>query len=269
MVSLEVKIRFTETAQQNADSYYQRAKKLAQKKEGAKKAVAELKARLEKHRQEREEAKAKEEKENKAVMKQKKEWYEKFHWSFTRDGMLVIGGKDAHQNELINAKHFEDDDLFFHADIFGASVVVLKDGTKTGKEIREEVAQFAACYSSAWKDNLHTVDVYAMRRDQVSKSKSKGTLGTGSFLLSGEREWYRNMSLELVMYAKDGKLVSESMLAYTRRGEKDRISPYIRVTQGKEKKSDAAKMVAKVLSYDDLDSIMQQLPTGSFHITGR
>jgi predicted ribosome quality control (RQC) complex YloA/Tae2 family protein len=266
---LKVKIRFTETAQQNADAYYQRAKKLAQKKEGAMKAIKELKARLESQRKEREKDFAREQKENMPVVKQKKEWYEKFHWSLARNGMLVIGGRDAHQNELINAKHFEDNDLFFHADIFGASVVILKDGSGADKDTREEVAQFAACYSSAWKDNLHTVDVYAMRRDQVSKSKSKGTLGTGSFLLSGEREWYRNMSLELVMYVNEGRLITESMLAYMRRDERGRVSPSARVTQGKEKKSDAAKMVSKVLAYDDLDSIMQQLPTGAFRIVGK
>ena len=37
-------------------------------------------------------------------------------------------------------------------------------------------------------------------KNEVSKSKEKGSLGTGSFLLSGEREWHKNMALELAAY---------------------------------------------------------------------
>jgi hypothetical protein len=37
-------------------------------------------------------------------------------------------------------------------------------------------------------------------------------------------------------------------------------------TQGSSKKSDAAKVISKALSYNDLDAIMQQLPAGTFHL---
>lgn len=261
-MAVEIEIDFTKTAQDNANGYYQTAKKLSAKREGAKKAAEELRQRL---------AKAKEENAlaapaKKVVKVRAKEWYEKFHWFFTSNGLLVIAGRDAHQNETLNSKYFEDKDLFFHANIFGAPVTILKNGIDSNIEIRQEVAQFAASYSSAWKENLHTVDVYAMRRDQVSKSTGKGSLGTGSFLLSGERDWYRNVRLVLTMYVLDGRLHTAPFVTFEKIKAKVRSKPAI-IELGKEKKSDAAKKISHILGYDDLDSIMQGLPTGTAKIS--
>ena len=256
---MEIKVDFTKSAQENADEYYKRSKKLLQKREGAGKAIAELKKRLKKAR---ESAPVTE----KAIIteKREKEWYEKFHWFFTSNGMLAVAGKDAHQNELLNSKHFEDKDLFFHANIFGAPVTILMGGANAPKEIREEVAQFAASYSSAWKDGLHVIDVYAMKREQVSKSTSKGSLGTGSFLLSGERDWYHGMTLGLVMFLREGRLHSVPLVTFFKMEEKPQ--KHVKISIGREKKSDAAKRIAGLLGYDDLDTIIQMLPAGSFKV---
>ena len=257
---MKVRIDFTKSAQQNANDYYAKSKKLAQKVAGARKAITELKSRLEKVQRGAAPA------EKKTIRKiVEKEWYEKFHWFYTSNGMLCIAGRDAHQNELINSKHFEDKDLFFHANIFGAAVTVLQNGKDAPPEIREEAAQFAASYSSAWKEGLHVVDVYAMRREQVSKSTSKGSLGTGSFLMSGEREWYKGMTLGIVMFVKEGRLHAVPRITFEK--IKEQVGRHVVVSLGKDKKSDAAKKISKVLEFDDLDTIMQQLPAGSFRIS--
>lgn len=259
---MRIKIDVTKTAQQNAEEYYKRSKKLTQKKEGAEKTIKQLEKKL------AEIEAARTEVSKAAVIKiQQKEWYEKFHWFFTNDKHLVLAGRDAHQNELLNGRYFEDNDLFFHANIFGAAVVIMKSGVTADKPEREEVAQFAACYSSAWKEGLKTVDVYAMRRAQVSKSTSKGSLGTGSFLLSGEREWYRNTEPALVMIIVEERLIAMPFLSLTRMPEsKLHGTRYVKITQGKEKKSDTAKSIAKLLDYNDVDTIMRELPSGNFKI---
>jgi predicted ribosome quality control (RQC) complex YloA/Tae2 family protein len=256
---MEIEIDFTKSAQENANDYYKKSKKLAIKKAGAEKAVKDLQDKLSKTR-----ANAIKQPERRVVRTIKHEWYEKFHWFYTSSNMLVIGGRDAHQNELINSKHFDDNDLFFHADIFGASVVVLKDGAPQLKEIREEVAEFAACYSSAWKEGLRTVDVYAMKRNQVSKSSSKGSLGTGSFLLSGERDWYRSTTLALRMFVKEDRLYTVPKSTFEKM--EDKTISHAKISQGNFKKSDAAKKIAAKLSFADMDTIMRQLPVGSFRI---
>ncbi|MGI0141374.1 MAG: NFACT RNA binding domain-containing protein [Candidatus Micrarchaeales archaeon] len=264
---MDIEIDLSLSAQENANEYFSKAKRARKKMEGAEQSIKELEKKLEvaKDRYDRKSAT------KKTKMVTKKEWYEKFHWFMESSGMLAIGGKDAVQNELINSKYFEDQDLFFHADIFGASVVVLKGGIDSGKEAREEAAQFAACYSSAWKQGLAAVDVYCMKREQISKSSNKGSLGTGSFAMKGEREWFRSMKLELVAFVteKEGgegsirqlSVVPSSTFA-AQKGKKG-----LRITIGNAKKSDAAKLIAKKLDYEDIDYIMQQLPAGEFKIS--
>ena len=258
---MKIEIDFTKSAQDNASDYYGKAKRAKAKAAGAEAAIKRMEAEL-KILENKEVSKPKAKKQITKARKQ--EWYEKFHWFFATSGALVIGGRDAHQNELLNSKHFEDKDLFFHADIFGASVTILKGGVSASKEVREEAAQFAACNSSAWKEGMGSVNVYAMKRNQVSKSTGKGSLGTGSFLLTGEREWYRGMALKLVVYVESGALrvIPHIGLSHL----KQRIGKHITLIPGDEKKSDAAKLIGAYLSYDDIDHIMQQLPTGSFKI---
>ncbi|MGI0100564.1 MAG: NFACT RNA binding domain-containing protein [Candidatus Micrarchaeaceae archaeon] len=256
---MEIEIDFTKSAQENANEYYKKSKKLILKRNGAGKAIADLREKLHEIRE-----KPSGNRERVVLIAAKREWYERFHWFFTSNGMLAIGGRDAQQNEQLNSRYFSDNDLFFHADVFGADVVILKDSIGSGRDIREEVAEFAACHSRAWRDGLRTADVYAMKRQQVSKSSSKGSLGTGSFLLSGERDWYRNVQLSLFMYVKDGTLHVAPQSTFNK--IKHGIEKYVRISQGNHKKSDAAKSIGVKLLYNDIDAVMRQLPAGGFRI---
>lgn len=255
---MEVEIDYTKNAYENANIYYERSKKLLKKIDGAKVAISNLSKSIAATEH------STEEKQKKTFLLHN-EWYEKFHWFNTSDGLLAIGGRDAHQNELVNSKHFSDNDLFFHANIFGASVFILKDGLNAPKKSREETAAFSACYSSAWKDGLGSVDVYAMHRDQVSKSTGKGSLGTGSFLLKGDREWFRNVPLTLLMHV-DGNALKTDPLVKIATGNAIKIK-YVVIRQGRDKKSDAAKKIASMLNYPDIDYIMRQLPAGEFKVS--
>ena len=259
MMAMELELDYDMSAQENANLYYTKAKKLLQKKDGAAKAVEEMRERLAAAKDSAPAAM------KKIVVKRRLEWYEKFNWFFTSGGKLVIGGRDAQQNEMVNSRHFESGDLFFHADIHGASVTVMKDGENSGKADREEAAQFAASFSRGWQEGLRSVDVYCMRREQVSKSTEKGSLGTGSFLLSGEREWYRNVPLALACFVRDGIFSIVPGKAAESLGLAD--AKVLHLSQGEKKKSDAAKLVSRLLEYDDVDYIMQHMPNGNFNIT--
>lgn len=261
---MEIEIELGKSAQQNANEYFQKAKKSKRKAEGAVQSVVELEKRL---------ANAKEKLESESSEKQirqitKREWYEKFHWFFTSNGMLAIGGRDAEQNEVVVAKYFENNDLFFHADVHGADVVILKNGNDAPRAVKEEAAQFAACHSSAWKRGLSSADVYALGKDQVSKSKSGGSLGVGSFAMSGEREWFKNMKLELEAFVKRDEARGVGMFCVVPGDtyKRAKIAMGIQIKPGSVKKSDAAKMIAKRLGYQDIDYIMQQLPAGPFDL---
>ena len=126
----------------------------------------------------------------------KKRWYHRFRWFTTTDGILVIGGKDASQNEELVKRYMEGGDRFVHADVHGASVVIVK-GTTTRMD---EVTQFAASYSGAWRSGHATADVYAAAPGQVSKTPESGEyVSRGSFVIRGEREYFRDVPLGIAI----------------------------------------------------------------------
>ncbi len=174
----QVKVYVHETIEQNIGRYYDQIKKFKKKKTGA---LAAMERTVpEKSRR----------KQNLAL--QKKRWYHRFRWFVTTDGVLVIGGRDASQNEDLAKKYMEGKDLFVHADVHGGSVVIVKGATAR----LDEVAQFAASYSNAWKAGHFTADVYAARPDQVSKTPESGEyVARGAFIVRGERQYFRNVPL--------------------------------------------------------------------------
>jgi predicted ribosome quality control (RQC) complex YloA/Tae2 family protein len=120
----------------------------------------------------------------------KRRWFHRFRWFYTSDGTLVLGGKDADQNEELVKKYMEGGDRFVHADVHGASVVIVKGPT----ERMDEVAQFAASYSGAWRSGHYTADVYAVSPGQVSKTPEPGEyISRGSFVVRGDREYFRDV----------------------------------------------------------------------------
>jgi len=116
----------------------------------------------------------------------------------------VVGGKDATSNEVLVRKHAEPSDLVFHSDIHGSPFVLVKSGdSEISDYAKKEAAEFTAAYSKAWTSGLATVDVYAVRPDQVSKQPPTGEyLPKGSFMIYGQREWFRDVELKLAIGVK-------------------------------------------------------------------
>jgi predicted ribosome quality control (RQC) complex YloA/Tae2 family protein len=126
----------------------------------------------------------------------KKKWYHRFRWFFTSDGVLILGGRDASQNDELVKKYMEGKDTFIHADVHGASVVITKGTT----DRMDEAAAFAASYSGAWRSGHFSADVYAVRPDQVSKTPESGEyVSRGSFIVRGERNYFRDVPLGIAI----------------------------------------------------------------------
>jgi hypothetical protein len=63
-----------------------------------------------------------------SVTKARKQyWFEKFIWFISSENYLVIGGRDRQQNEQVVRRYLQKDDLYVHADLHGASSVVIKN----------------------------------------------------------------------------------------------------------------------------------------------
>ncbi len=185
---VEVSFRIKSKPYEVLNEYFKQAKEYERKAERARKVLSELEEKM----NELAEKMLREETKSKAKIR-KKEWYEKYHWLITRNGFLVIGGRNIDQNESIVRKYLEANDIFMHADIHGAPVVIIKTGNKQpSEEDLSEAAVIAACYSKAWKTGAGYVDVYWVKGSQVSKSPPSGEyLPKGSFMVYGKRNYLR------------------------------------------------------------------------------
>jgi len=123
--------------------------------------------------------------------KRRRYWFEKFHYTITRNGFLVVGGRDAGQNETLVRRYLEEGDIFMHADIHGAPAVVVKTGGKEpGEEDLLDAAVIAAAYSKAWKAGLGSVRVYWVPASQVSLSPPTGEyLARGGVMVYGRKRY--------------------------------------------------------------------------------
>ena len=90
----------------------------------------------------------------------KKNWYERYRWFFTSDGLLAIGGRDSSSNSSIIRKHLEKNDKVFHADIFGSPFFILKDSKNTPSASLNEVAHATVCFSRAWREAMYGLSAY-------------------------------------------------------------------------------------------------------------
>ncbi|BCU68377.1 RNA-binding protein [Sulfolobales archaeon HS-7] len=131
----------------------------------------------------------------------RKFWFEKYRWSFTRGGILIIAGRDIDQNESLVRKYLENDDVFLHADLHGAAATIIKSSRKTVSEDEiNDAAVISASYSRAWKEGLSSIDVFYVKGEQVSKSPPSGEyLPRGSFMIYGRKNYIKNVRLRLAV----------------------------------------------------------------------
>jgi len=257
---MQIEIELTKSVNQNAGRYFDLAKKAKKKLEGARKALAESKQKLEKVQKE-EDKFWQEEEQKQAKKERKREWYEKFHWFISSEGFLCIGGKDATSNELVIKKHTEKEDLVLHTDMAGSPFFVIKNGKDAGEETIKETAQAVAVYSRAWKLGHTSADVFYVKPEQVSKEAKAGEhLAKGSFMIYGKTT-YLHPKLEYAI-----GLVEEQIIGGPVAAVKKKTDNYLIVVSGREKKSTLAKKMKAKLKGGDLDDIIKFLPAGGGEI---
>jgi predicted ribosome quality control (RQC) complex YloA/Tae2 family protein len=192
---VEVVLDVRLTTKELVTQYYDQYKKYKQKHEKALQAIADLENKIK-------EQKIELEKRTSEVLMgfRKTYWYERYVWSFTRNKLLIIAGRDSQQNESLVRKYLEKNDLFFHADIQGAAATILKitPGVEPKTEDIHDASVIAACFSKAWKAGLASIDVFYVTGEQVSKTPPSGEyIVTGSFMIYGKKNYVKNVPLQL------------------------------------------------------------------------
>ncbi len=257
---MKIELSLKKSLEKNAAGYFEKAKKLKKKIAGAEQTVAEQKKRLEELKKNRDIVLEKErqkqvQEELKKQRKEEKAWYEKFHWFFTSEGFLCIGGKDATTNEIVVKKHAEKDDLIFHTEEPGSPFVVLKcKDKKCGKVSVQEAAQQCAVYSNAWKRGFAPV-VYYVNPEQVTKQAKGGEyVPKGAFMVYGSRNYVKDFQMRLAIGIKDDKVIGGPVTAIDRQTKN-----YVIIHMGDTRKSELAKKIQRKIG-GDAEEIIQFLP---------
>lgn len=131
-----------------------------------------------------------------------KEWYERYHWFITSDGLLAVGGRDSSSNSALVRKHLTEQDIVFHAEIYGSPFFILKNSAGIGEieKSLDQVAQATVSFSRGWKDGLSSADAYWVKADQIKKGAPTGQfLPKGSFVIEGKRNYIKGVEIRLAL----------------------------------------------------------------------
>ncbi|MCX8190034.1 MAG: NFACT RNA binding domain-containing protein [Candidatus Diapherotrites archaeon] len=264
---MEIELNLDESIHKNIGNYFEKAKKAEAKAEKIREAMKVVEQKIKKL-----ESKAQNEQKKTPISKRPREWYEKFRWSFSSDGFLILAGRDANTNELLISKYMEPKDLYFHADVYGAAHCIIKtNGNNPGENTLKEAAVFAAVFSKAWQDGLNSVDVYSVKPEQVSKKAPSGeSLGFGAYVIYGKRNWFKNTPLKFAIGIEKAGEHYRVISGPPEAIEKKALTSF-RIVQGKKKKSEVAKQLKAAFEKAtncpiSIDEIMQMLPADKMEI---
>jgi predicted ribosome quality control (RQC) complex YloA/Tae2 family protein len=217
-----------------------------------------------------------------------REWYERYRWFITTDGLLVIGGRDASSNSALIRKHLTEHDIVFHAEVHGSPFFIIKNAatfaaTQEGTidSSLHQVAQATISFSRAWKDGLSSADAYWVMPEQVKKGAPTGQfLPKGSFVIEGKRNYLKGVELRLaigIMQLNN----RETLLCGPEEAIKKNSIFYAVLLQGGTDPMNAAKKVksefvkiandnikiAESIKHISLDEFVRALPTGQSRLS--
>lgn len=251
----EIPIDYTKSSGENSDIMFTVSKEYRNKISGAETAVLDTEKLMVTRKEEKKKA------------THPKQWFEVYHWFVSSEGLLVIAGRDAKSNERIVKRHLKDNDIYVHADVYGAPSTIIK--MEKDKECTEvtyrEAASFAVSFSRAWGAGITSGSAYWVYPQQVSKTPESGEfVSMGSWIVRGKRNYLFNLSLELEIMLIEQKnmtipMVAPSGLNYEGAGKRVKIAP------GSEKRSVVARKVAEILEINR-EEIEAILPSGNSQI---
>lgn len=122
-------------------------------------------------------------------------WFEKFLWFISSEGYLVLSGKDAPQSEILYQRYLRKGDVYVHADLQGASPVIVKNNPKTPDAVippgtLSQAGAFCVCGSSAW-DSKAVMSAWWVAAEQTSRlHEATGELVKGGgVVVKGQKNW--------------------------------------------------------------------------------
>jgi len=209
-------------------------------------------------------------------VQKKKEWYERYRWFFTSDGLLAIGGRDASSNSSVIRKHLEKDDKVFHAEIVGSPFFLLKNSSDNTVTSVKETAHATVCFSRAWREGLYGLNAYWVTSDQIKTAAPSGQfIAKGSFIVEGTRSFVQVTTLQLSvgLYQKGD---SYSLMCGPSEPIKKNCVYYVTIESSGLEMVEAAKKIKiefqkfkekeEIVKAISIDDFIRVLPAGDSHI---
>ena len=161
-------------------------------------------------------------KQEKEIMRpqRKANWFEKYLHFISSEGYLVLGGKDAQQNEILYKKYLKKGDKYVHADLHGAVSVIVKNKPAMSESpippsTLSQAGTLAVATSSAW-DSKAVMSAWWVDAIQVSKTALTGEiLPNGSFVIRGDKNFLPPAQL-LLGFGVMFKVSEESKIRHLR-----------------------------------------------------
>jgi predicted ribosome quality control (RQC) complex YloA/Tae2 family protein len=273
---MKITLDFNKSVDENASSYFEKAKKSRKKLVGTKTTLEKF---------ENEKANEKIETNTKKLTKLENKnslWFDKFKWFVSSDGYLIIAGRDATTNEIIIKKHTETKDLVFHTDMAGSPFAIIKFDSKDVKLINDklkvpkfetipeqtikETAAFVALHSRSWKLGLGNAKVFYVSPEQVSKEANPGEfMAKGSFMIRGKTN-YVSYDFEFGLGVFFEKVICGPIIAVQTHSK-----TVVQILQGNDKASEVARKIKSTFREKenlDLspDDIIKTLPSGGCEV---
>lgn len=252
---------------ESTEKYYNKGKKAKRKINGVKEAIENTKREISRLKDKKEIAIEELKEKQKPKVKRELKWYEKIRWFVSRDGYLVIGGRDANSNEMVVKKYSKNNDIYFHCDIHGAPSTIVQniDDNEIPETTLYDAACFASSYSSAWNEGFSSYDSYWVTLDQVSKTPESGEfLKKGSFVIRGRKNFIRNVPLliaiGIVDYDNDKRIMAGPVQCLEKMSDN-----FVIVKPGFTKKERISKEILNIIDKEKLfnvDDIVRNLPSG-------
>ncbi|MEM1922654.1 MAG: NFACT family protein [Nitrososphaerota archaeon] len=183
----EVKLSIREPVTRQIDELYQSSKTTMKGAENLMSEISELERRLSSLRESPPPTALEEVVERRS---RGAEWYQRYRWSLTAGGHLIVLGRDTSSNIRLLKRHLESPDLVFHAEVRGSPVAILKEGAEAGQDDLRAAATLCASFSRAWREEVSSTTVYWVKPDQISFSPPQGTyLPKGSFIVKPPKNY--------------------------------------------------------------------------------
>ena len=262
-----INISFRQTVSENAEKAYASNKKLKSKLSGTKKSINKTINELNKTIKQKETEETTVTK--KIIKKEKKFWFERFHWFISSEGNIVVGGRDAKTNDMVVKKYLKEGDRYSHADVQGAPSIVIKNKNIKGEKIPilentlQESCIYSASFSKAWKQ-FAEAQAYWVLPEQVSKSPQSGEfVPQGAFIIRGKRNYYRcKLEIAVGIIILEG---TEKVMCGPVNAVKTFCKNFIVLVPGNVKKIDIAKKLSKIFNVN-IEDIDRVLPSGGSQI---